>query len=86
MKSSIRTTLQIVSLLALAAWAIYLVPKNTNPFKYHFEVGQPWAYGLITAEFDFAIYKTDAQLQAEYDQVLKDFTPFYSFYDRYLSH
>lgn len=78
MKSSIRTTLQIVSLLALAAWAIYLVPKNTNPFKYHFEVGQPWAYGLITAEFDFAIYKTDAQLQAEYDQVLKDFTPFYS--------
>jgi len=78
MKSSIRTTLQIVSLLALAAWAIYLVPKNTNPFKYHFEVGQPWAYGLITAEFDFAIYKTDAQLQAEYDQVLKDFAPFYS--------
>lgn len=78
MKTSIRTTLQIVSLLALAAWAIYLVPKNTNPFKYHFEVGQPWAYGLITAEFDFAIYKTDAQLQAEYDQVLKDFTPFYS--------
>lgn len=78
MKSSIRTTLQIVALLALAAWTIYLVPKNTNPFKYHFEVGQPWAYGLITAEFDFAIYKTDAQLQAEYNQVLRDYTPFYT--------
>lgn len=78
MKSSIRTTLQIVALLALAAWTIYLVPKNTNPFKYHFEVGQPWAYGLITAEFDFAIYKTDVQLQAEYNQVLRDYTPFYT--------
>ena len=78
MKSSIRTTLQIVALLALAAWTIYLVPKNTNPFKYHFEVGQPWAYGLITAEFDFAIYKTDAQLQAEYNQVLRDYAPFYT--------
>lgn len=78
MKSSIRTTLQIVALLALATWTIYLVPKNTNPFKYHFEVGQPWAYGLITAEFDFAIYKTDAQLQAEYNQVLRDYTPFYT--------
>ena len=78
MKSSFRTTLQIVALLALAAWTIYLVPKNTNPFKYHFEVGQPWAYGLITAEFDFAIYKTDAQLQAEYGQVLRDYTPFYT--------
>ena len=77
MKPSLRTILQVLSLVALAAWTVYLVPKNTNPFKYHFEIGQPWAYGLITAEFDFAIYKTDTQLQAEYDQVLKDYTPFY---------
>ena len=77
MKPSLRTILQVLSLVALATWTVYLVPKNTNPFKYHFEIGQPWAYGLITAEFDFAIYKTDAQLQAEYDQVLKDYTPFY---------
>ena len=77
MKTSIRTTFQVLSLVSLAALAIYLAPKYSNPFKYHFEVGQPWAYGLVTAESDFAIYKTEAQLEAEYQQVLRDYTPCY---------
>ena len=71
MKQSLRTTLQVFSLAALAALAIYLAPKYSNPFKYHFEVGQPWAYGLVTAEANFAIYKRDAQLPAELLQVLR---------------
>ena len=59
MKPALRTTIQILSLAALAALAIYMMPKYTHTFKYDFEVGQPWAYGLITSEYDFAIYKTD---------------------------
>ena len=77
MKPAIRTTLQVLSFAALAALAIYLAPKYSNPFKYHFEVGQPWAYGLVTAKSNFAIYKTDAQLESEYQQVLRDYTPCY---------
>ena len=77
MKKSILTTLQVLSLAALAALAIYLAPKYSNPFKYHFEVGQPWAYGLVTAESNFAIYKTNAQLEVERQQVLRDYTPCY---------
>ena len=77
MKPSIRTTLQVLSLTALAVLAIYLAPKYSNPFKYHFEVGQPWAYGLVTAESDFAIYKTDAQLADEHIAALRDYTPCY---------
>ncbi len=78
MKKSILTTFQVLSLAALAALAIYLAPKYSNPFKYHFEVGQPWAYGLVTAESNFAIYKTDAQLEAEQNEVLRDYTPCYT--------
>ena len=78
MKSSIRITCQVLSLVVLAALAIYLAPKYSNPFKYHFEVGQPWAYGLITAEFDFAVYKTDQQLQKERQEVLRDYIPCYT--------
>lgn len=78
MKKSILTTFQVLSLAALAALAIYLAPKYSNPFKYHFEVGQPWAYGLVTAESNFAIYKTDAQLEAEQKEVLRDYTPCYT--------
>ena len=78
MKKPIRTTIQLLSLAALAALCIYLCPRYTDSFKYHFELGQPWGYGLVTAEFDFPIYKTGAQLQQEYDLVLEEYTPCYT--------
>ena len=78
MKSSLRITLHVLSFAALAALTIYLAPKYSNPFKYHFEVGQPWAYGLVTAESNFAIYKTEAQLDADRQQALRDFVPCYT--------
>ena len=77
MKSSLRISLQVLSFALLAAMSIYLAPKYSNPFKYHFEVGQPWAYGLVTAESNFAIYKTDAQLAIEQQQILRDYAPCY---------
>jgi putative nucleotidyltransferase with HDIG domain len=77
MKSSLRISLQVLSFVLLAALSIYLAPKYSNPFKYHFEVGQPWAYGLVTAESNFAIYKTDAQLAIEQQQILRDYAPCY---------
>ncbi len=77
MKSSLRISLQVLSFALLAALSIYLAPKYSNPFKYHFEVGQPWAYGLVTAESNFAIYKSDAQLAADQQQILRDYTPCY---------
>lgn len=77
MKSSLRISLQVLSFALLAALSIYLAPKYSNPFKYHFEVGQPWAYGLVTAESNFAIYKSDVQLAADQQQILRDYTPCY---------
>ena len=77
MKSSLRISLQVLSFVLLATLSIYLAPKYSNPFKYHFEVGQPWAYGLVTAESNFAIYKTDTQLAADQKQILRDYTPCY---------
>lgn len=77
MKASIRTSIQLLSLAALAALCIYLFPRYTNPFKYHFEIGQPWGYSLIKAEYDFPIYKPESQLQKEYAQALKEYTPCY---------
>ena len=77
MKSSLKISLQVLSFALLAALSIYLAPKYSNPFKYHFEVGQPWAYGLVTAESNFAIYKSDTQLAADQQQILRDYTPCY---------
>ena len=78
MKKSIRTIIQLLSFSTLAALCIYLFPRYTNPFKYHFEVGQPWGYGLVTAEYDFPIYKPEARLQEEIEQAMRDYTPCYT--------
>lgn len=79
MRPALRTTCQVLALVALTALSLYLFPKYNNPFKYHFEVGQPWGYGLMTAEFDFPIYKTEEQLAEERAAVLADYTPCYTF-------
>jgi len=78
MKPRIRITVQVLLLTALTALSIYLMPQKYTLFKYQFEVGQPWSYGAITAEYDFAIYKTDAQLKLDRDQALRDYTPCYT--------
>ena len=62
--------------LFVAAIIVALFPKE-NKFKYHFEVGKPWTYELITASFDFPIYKNVQQVFKERDEILKDFTPYY---------
>ena len=63
MKPVLRTSLQLIALAALAALAIYLFPRYESNFKYTYEIGQPWGYGLVTAEYDFPIYKPEEQLQ-----------------------
>lgn len=54
----------------------YLLP-NQHSFKYQFETGKPWSYDLITASFDFPVYKDDEQVQEEKKNLLKDFIPYY---------
>jgi cyclic-di-AMP phosphodiesterase PgpH len=67
---------RIALFLCVVAIIIELFPKEKK-FKYQFEVGKPWTYELITASFDFPIYKDDHQVSREREQILKDYTPFY---------
>lgn len=61
---------------AVAAITVLLFPGNDNAFRYQFAVGRPWNHGLMTAEFDFPIYKSDAQLAREQQQLLQaEMTP-----------
>ncbi|MDD3332983.1 MAG: HDIG domain-containing protein, partial [Proteiniphilum sp.] len=46
-------------------------------FKYSFNEGRPWQYGLLTAPFDFPIYKTAEQLQTEQDSILQYYEPYF---------
>lgn len=63
----------IVVVVGLIVW---MLPREKK-FNYEFSLGNPWRYGLLTAEFDFPIYKGSKRLQAEQDSVMRAFCPYY---------
>ncbi|GHV12462.1 HDIG domain-containing protein [Bacteroidia bacterium] len=46
-------------------------------FQYTFVEGKPWKYSLLTAPFDFPIYKLPEQLKAEQDSVSALILPYF---------
>lgn len=60
----------------IIAIIVWLFPSD-NKFNFQFEVGKPWAYELITASFDFPIYKNEQEIAKEQHQALTDFTPYF---------
>lgn len=71
----------ILLFAALGVLTVLLFPRYNTSFRYHFEVGKPWAYELITAEFDFPIHKTEQQLAQEQKQLLSGFAPCFRYTD-----
>ncbi|MGL5787243.1 MAG: HD family phosphohydrolase [Bacteroidales bacterium] len=59
---------------------LYVFPRE-GKFRYEFAEGKPWHYGLLTASYDFPIYKTDAQIKKEQDSILKYYQPYYQMED-----
>jgi putative nucleotidyltransferase with HDIG domain len=55
---------------------IQLFPRE-NRFKFYYQNAKPWQYELLTAPFDFPIYKEDAQLKKEQDSVLQTMPSYY---------
>ena len=84
-KKTINLTISVLAFIVLAAVVAYLQPRRTSNFTYYFEQGKPWSYDLLTAEEDFPIYKTETELNNEREQVLQNFTPFFSVNDSVLT-
>ena len=75
MSRTLKTIVIIAVYLALTALTVYLFPRYNNAFNYHFEIGKPWGYDLVTAEFDFPIYKTDAEVLQQRQEAVQNITP-----------
>ncbi len=69
-------TIRLLMFIAAVAVIAYFFPRE-GKFKYQFQSGKPWKYGLLTASFTFPIYKTDEQVKREQDSLLLDFRPYY---------
>ncbi|MBQ3673612.1 MAG: HDIG domain-containing protein [Paludibacteraceae bacterium] len=70
---------RIGAFVVLAAVIVLLFPDYHNSFRYHYEIGKPWGYPTLTADFDFPIYKTDAQLQEEQAKMLSTLAPYFKY-------
>ncbi len=69
--------LQFIFFIAAVALVTYFFPGE-GKFRYTFQEGKPWKYGLLTAPFDFPIYKDEAVIQQERDSIMLDFQPVFS--------
>ncbi len=65
-----------IAFFVLGAVAILQSFPREGRFRYTFQEGKPWRYGLMTAPYDFQIYKNDKQLEEERRLALQDFKPY----------
>jgi putative nucleotidyltransferase with HDIG domain len=64
---------------AIATILIVILFPREGKFRYSFLEGKPWKYGLLTAPFDFPIYKSAEQLKTEQDSLIRSFIPYFQF-------
>ena len=77
-----KTVLRLSVFVLLAVVLVLMFPRYNNAFRYHYEIGKPWGYATLTADFDFPIYKTDDQMTKEQQQLLSTFAPYFQYIPR----
>lgn len=67
--------------LATVAVIVYFLPRS-GKFNYQFDINKPWKYGLLTASFDFPIYKDEALVKQEQDSIMRFYQPYFIYNQR----
>ena len=67
------------SIVLTAVVLIVIALPHETQFNYTYRKGKPWAYESLMAPFDFAINKTESELNEERAQVLRNAHPFYQY-------
>jgi len=74
-KSTVLSTIYVL----LTAIIIVLFFPREGKFRYQFNEGKPWKYGLLTAPSDFPIYKEPGVIEAAKDSIQKRFEPYFRY-------
>jgi putative nucleotidyltransferase with HDIG domain len=69
---------RILIFLAAIALIVYILPRE-GKFPYEYSKGKPWKHEMLIAPFDFPVYKSQQELQADRDSILQNFRPYFSF-------
>lgn len=60
---------------------LLVIMPRTAKFNYDYKKGQTWKHETLVAEFDFPIYKTEEQMQAERSESSSQAIPYYRYSD-----
>lgn len=71
-----RTMHQILTTILCIAMVVYFMPRD-RVFNYQFSENTPWGYGQLIASFNFPVYKSQEQLDAERDSIRSHFSPYF---------
>ena len=72
-----RNIFVVVMTVAVAIFLLmYFLPRESK-FGFDFEENRPWRYSQLIAEYDFPIFKSDAELREERDSLLRGFRPYF---------
>ncbi len=74
----IKTKYFVPGVFILSVFLIMFIFPRSSGFKYSFTEGKPWQYELLTASFDFPIYKTKEELKEQQDSVLRYFEEYFT--------
>lgn len=75
---TIAKNLRIISSFALLALIVTILAPREKGFQYQFSKGKPWQYDLLTAPYDFPIYKAEQRLSEEQDSIRASIKPVYT--------
>lgn len=69
--------LRIILYILLTSIVITVFFPRELKFKYQFNEGKPWKYGLLTAPSNFPIFKSEEVIRQEQDSAAKAVKPYY---------
>ena len=56
----------------------YFMPRE-GKFNYQYDINKPWRYGLLTAPYDFPIYKNESVIKKEQDSLMSFYQPYFNY-------
>ncbi|KGN80678.1 hydrolase [Porphyromonas gulae] len=81
MKTKMKIQYKSLIFFFLTAMMLTLFAPQELKFKYQFYRGKPWQYELLTAPYDFLIYKPQVILDAERDSLRNTIKPYFTMDD-----
>ncbi len=68
-----------ILVFGISAVLLYLILPGEPKFKYEYQKGFPWPHENLVAPFDFAILKSDAEIQTEKTELIKSVVPYFQY-------